>query len=234
MPTLFYPIRLPSDVLEALGEFTGHFWSDTLALEPFVIEAIRNYLHPAPAAEAPPAATHGTGYQWKQVYLPDGTRLRASFGGHSYVARVEGDEIKYGAYAMSPSRFANLQGSGNRTAWKAIWLCLPGSDEWVLADVLRSARQAAVARLLGEGAPAAAQASAQVQPQPEPRDDSRSPAAAGLMDRIPEHLVIRRAVVIRPVQRRAIAISLHELGRPVGHVEPGAGLEAVLRRSRIR
>ena len=29
MPTLDYPIRVPSDVLEALGEFTGHRWSDS-------------------------------------------------------------------------------------------------------------------------------------------------------------------------------------------------------------
>jgi hypothetical protein len=36
-----FPIRVPSDVLEALGEHTGHFWSDSLALEPFVCEAIR-------------------------------------------------------------------------------------------------------------------------------------------------------------------------------------------------
>jgi hypothetical protein len=55
---------------------------------------------------------------------------------------------------MSPSRFANLQGSGNRNAWKAIWLRLPGSDEWLLADVCRSARKAAIARLPGGGAQA--------------------------------------------------------------------------------
>jgi len=65
---------------------------------------------------------------------------------------VEGDEIKYGQQALSPSRFANLQGSGNRNAGKAIWLRLPGSDQWLLADVCRSARQAAIARLLEGGA----------------------------------------------------------------------------------
>jgi len=81
--------------------------------------------------------------------------LRARFGGRSYFAGVEGEEIKYGEQAMSPSRFANLQGSGNRNAWKAIWICLPGSDEWLLADVCRSARKGAIARLPGDDAPAA-------------------------------------------------------------------------------
>jgi hypothetical protein len=80
------------------------------------------------------------------VFLPEGTRLRACFGGHHYFAQVEGREIKYGEHAMSPSRFANLQGSGNRNAWKALWLCLPGSEQWLLADVCRSARKAAIAR----------------------------------------------------------------------------------------
>ena len=96
MSKLHYPIRVPSEVLEALGEFTGQCWSDSLALEPFICEAIRNYLRPAPAAQAQPAAASGTGYQWKQVFLPDGTRLRASFGGRNYFAQVEGgrDQIR--------------------------------------------------------------------------------------------------------------------------------------------
>jgi hypothetical protein len=159
MQTLEYPIRVPSDVLEALGEFTGQHWNDGLAMEPFICEAIRNYMQPVPAAQAQSASTDaaaaaGEGYQWKQLYLPAGTRLRASFGGHNYFARVEGEEIRYGEHAMSPSRFANLQGSGNRNAWKAVWLCFPGSEEWLPADVCRSARKAAIARLLGAGAEA--------------------------------------------------------------------------------
>jgi len=31
-------------VLEDLGKFTGHFWSDTLALEPFICETFRHRL----------------------------------------------------------------------------------------------------------------------------------------------------------------------------------------------
>ena len=100
MLLLDYPIRVPGDLLEELGEFTGCFWSDSLALEPFICEAIRNYLQPAPAS--------GAGYQWKLLFRPEGARLRASFGGRSYCAKVEGEEIKYGEQAMSPSRFANL------------------------------------------------------------------------------------------------------------------------------
>ena len=49
------PVYVPFDALEALGKFTGNWWSDTYALEPFIIEAIGNYIK-APAAEQQPAA----------------------------------------------------------------------------------------------------------------------------------------------------------------------------------
>jgi hypothetical protein len=148
MSSLHFPIRVPSDVLEELGEFTGHFWSDSLALEPFICKAIRDYMKPAPAAPPQPATSSEAGYQWKEVFLPEGTRLRASFGCQQYIAFVAGAEIKYAETTISPSCFANLQGSGSRNAWKAIWLRFPGSDEWLLADVCRSARKAAIARLM--------------------------------------------------------------------------------------
>ena len=81
-------------------------------------------------------------------FLPDGTKLRANFGQEPYFAIVQGAEIKCGERAVSPSCFANLHGSGNRNAWKAIWLRLPGSDAWLLADVCRSAQKASITRLL--------------------------------------------------------------------------------------
>ena len=149
------PVFIPYKTLEALGEFTGNWWSNTFAMEPFILEAIENYIKAPPAQQQQqPAAPSEAGYQWKQVFLPEGTRLRACFGKQPYYATVEGAQIKYGEHAVSPSCFANLYGSGNRNAWKAIWLRLPGSDEWLLADVCRSARKAAIARMLGESAPA--------------------------------------------------------------------------------
>jgi len=143
-----FPIRVPDDMLVEFGKFTGLRWNDTLSMEPFVCEALRNYMKPAPAVQQQAAAPSETGYQWKEVFLPDGTRLRTSFDHKQYFAMVAGAEIKYGEHAISPSCFANLYGSGNRNAWKSVWLRLPGSTEWLLADVCRSARKAAMARLM--------------------------------------------------------------------------------------
>ncbi|MES2162122.1 MAG: hypothetical protein V4476_13275 [Pseudomonadota bacterium] len=173
--SLHFPIRVPDDVLVELGEFTGTFWSDSFAQEPFVIEAIRNYIKPATPAPQQPVEATEAGYQWKQVFLPEGTRLRASFGRQPYFATVVGAEIKYDGHAVSPSCFANLHGSGNRNAWKAVWLRLPGSNEWLLADVCRSARKAAIARL-HEGGALADKRPADVESAPAPPAERR-PAA---------------------------------------------------------
>ncbi|MHA4867825.1 hypothetical protein ACXZ1M_09000 [Duganella sp. PWIR1] len=151
MPThlnLTFPIRVSEDLLMALGEFTGLEWTDSLELEPFICEAIQNYIQSAPAAQEQARAPSESGYQWKEVFLPEGTRLRASFDHKHYFASVAGAAIKYDEHSISPSCFANLYGSGNRNAWKAVWLRFPGSDAWLLADVCRSARHAAITRLM--------------------------------------------------------------------------------------
>ena len=158
-------VYVPAELLQALGEHTGHFWSSP-ALDPIICDAIRTWMKPASIAQQQPAAPSEAGYQWKQVFLPEGTKLRACFGGQPYFAVVEGARIKYGELPISPSRFANLRGSGSRNAWQAIWLRLPGSDAWLFADVCRSARKTAIARMFGGDAPAAQSVAAQsVAPQ---------------------------------------------------------------------
>jgi hypothetical protein len=55
---------------------------------------------------------------------------------------VAGAEIKIWRACHLAVMLANLFGSGNRNAWKAVWLRLPGTDTWLLADVCRAARNA--------------------------------------------------------------------------------------------
>lgn len=151
MSSLTTPLRVPADLLVELGDFAGYFWSD-FRLEPIICDAIRAYMKPAPAAPQQAVAKSEAGYQWKELFLPEGTKLRARFGREQYFAMVEGAEIIYGDNAISPSRFANMHGSGHRNAWKAIWLRLPEHEGWLSADVCRAARKAATARLLGDDA----------------------------------------------------------------------------------
>lgn len=148
MGTFTFPYRLPNALMQEFGVFTGKPWADW-EIEPAICDAIRAYMKPQPAAQAQADAVSDAGYQWKQVFLPEGTRLRASFGRAPYFAVVQSSEIRCGEQSLSPSAFANLKGSGNRNAWKAVWLRFPGSEQWVLADTCRAQQKAVIARLFG-------------------------------------------------------------------------------------
>jgi hypothetical protein len=162
---LDFPYRLPNELMEQFGAFTGLQWSGW-EIEAPICDAIRAYMKPQPAAQPQQDAVIDAGYQWKQVFLPEGTRLRASFGRAPYFAVVQGSEIRSGEQSLSPSAFANLKGSGNRNAWKAVWLRFPGSEQWILADTCRAQQKALVARLFGaaDPQPAAAVPAAPVKP----------------------------------------------------------------------
>jgi len=152
MFTPTFPTRIPNELLQELGEFAGVFWCGE-EVEEVICEAIRAYMKRAPADQAQQPATGtnsvdtDTGYQWKQVFLPEGTRLRASFGKTPYTAVVQGGQLRCGEQALSPSAFANLHGGGNRNAWRAIWLRFPDSEQWVLADTCRELQKTAITRL---------------------------------------------------------------------------------------
>ena len=88
-----------------------------------------------PDALAAPAAS---GYQWKRLFLPDGTLLRTVFAGKNYHCLVEGDRILYEGKAVSPSCFVNAVGGMRRNAWLCTWILFPDTKEWKLADTLRA------------------------------------------------------------------------------------------------
>lgn len=48
-------------MLVEFGKFTGLRWNDTLSMETFVCEALRNYMKPAPAAQPQAAAPSESG-----------------------------------------------------------------------------------------------------------------------------------------------------------------------------
>lgn len=73
------------------------------------------------------------GYQWKNVFLPDGTSLRTSYRDGVEFAKVVDGHIRDDEGAvLTPSAFANRHASG-RNAWRFIWLRFPGEEYWVRA-----------------------------------------------------------------------------------------------------
>lgn len=87
-----------------------------------------------PDAVALPAPA---GFQWKQLYLPEGTSLRTVFKGKDHHGRIEGGKLLCEGQATSPNQFVNTVGGSRRNAWETIWIMLPNCQEWRRADELR-------------------------------------------------------------------------------------------------
>ncbi|WP_426166376.1 hypothetical protein [Pseudoduganella sp. R-34] len=74
------------------------------------------------------------GFQWKSIFLPEGTNLRTSYCSVIEFAKVVGDRIVAEDGAMlTPSQFANRRAKG-RNAWRFVWLRFPGDDYWIRAE----------------------------------------------------------------------------------------------------
>ena len=137
-------LEIPDDIYEELTRR-----ADEYIFGPKSRRLLFTVLRQALAAKTPPDtspagqtdAECGSGYQWKQLFLPDGTLLRQTFEGASHFARVVGEKVLCGDAAVTPSQFANLQGAGNRNAWQVIWLRFPGCADWRHANQCRPPRQ---------------------------------------------------------------------------------------------
>lgn len=77
------------------------------------------------------------GYQWKHLFLPEGTKLRVVVKRKTFHASVLGDQIIFNGQAISPACLVNQLASTKRNAWKHIWLLLPGEIKWQLAQSMR-------------------------------------------------------------------------------------------------
>ena len=77
------------------------------------------------------------GFQWKNVFLPEGTSLRTRYRETIEFAKVVGGQIASDDGALlTPSLFANRHAKG-RNAWRFIWLRFPGDDYWIRAGNCR-------------------------------------------------------------------------------------------------
>lgn len=88
------------------------------------------------------------GYQWKQLFLPEGTEIRMQYKGVYSYAKVEGDVITYKGQSVSPASLANTIAGSNRNAWRDLWIKRPDDREWRLAEECRAEEERTVASLL--------------------------------------------------------------------------------------
>ena len=106
--------------------------------EAFVIELVQRWL--AVDKERQSLRSNGPakrGFQWKNVFLPEGTSLRTGYQGAIEFPKVVGDCIlSDDGESLTPSLLANRHAKG-RNAWRLIWLRFPGDTQWVRADHCR-------------------------------------------------------------------------------------------------
>lgn len=78
------------------------------------------------------------GYQWKQLFLPEGTRLRVHSGDNWHGAEVVGDDLIFRGEAVSPNQMVQQTCGDARNAWHELWIRFPGEKNWTKAAQLRS------------------------------------------------------------------------------------------------
>lgn len=91
------------------------------------------------------------GYQWKCLFLPEGTQLRVWCRHEHGYAEVIGDELIYNDRSVSPNQFVAACADTVRNAWVEINMLMPGETKWKLASVRR--REIETAAKLAKAAP---------------------------------------------------------------------------------
>jgi hypothetical protein len=76
-------------------------------------------------------------YQWKSLFLPEGTMVRSWIHGDYHYACVEGDELVFNGKALSPNRFASLHARSVRNAWSDLYVRRPDDKFYRPAKLLR-------------------------------------------------------------------------------------------------
>ena len=127
-------VNLSPHTLLALMEYLRDSGATTDPAEA-VDTAVRHWLAAMKQDTGAPDAPRG--YQWKSLFLPEGTVLRSwSYGENNY-ARVEGDKIIHEGKAVSPNQFAQSFARTTRNAWTDLYIRRPEDKQFKPACRLR-------------------------------------------------------------------------------------------------
>jgi hypothetical protein len=79
------------------------------------------------------------GYQWKDLFLPHGTRLRITHRRLCYFAQVEGNLLMAEGKITTPSAWATEVCGSVRNAWRDIYVRRNYTEPWTQASAWRAA-----------------------------------------------------------------------------------------------
>jgi len=127
-------LAIPANTLCRLLQYAAAHPTEASAGELAAI-AIDEWLARADGDVGPP--NRHRGYQWKTVFLPEGTQLRAwNRAGYAY-AEVIADSIIYQGHPVSPHEFICQCKGVSRNAWAEVALLFPAENHWKRADACR-------------------------------------------------------------------------------------------------
>jgi hypothetical protein len=127
----------PTKALRRLDQFLREINSQRTAADA-ATEAIDQWIAIQRGHPVRPNIAPARGYQWKTLFLPEGTELRVtSAAGTSAYARVLGDDIIFGNRRTSPRQLCLATLGAGRNAWRDVWVLLPGQLKWRPASLLR-------------------------------------------------------------------------------------------------
>lgn len=78
------------------------------------------------------------GYQWRNVFLPDGTELRMRYQGVYYYASIRRDQLVYCGDVVSPRAWALMVTGTVRNAWRDVWIRRSYHEMWTQAATWRT------------------------------------------------------------------------------------------------
>ncbi|MRW91312.1 hypothetical protein GJ699_15070 [Duganella sp. FT80W] len=123
---------IPPHTLTLLRQFLSRSRS-TLSPQEVVKIAIDEWIERQRKAEP---STRG--YQWKELFLPEGTEIRMTSDGKSHYAKVANDKIIFRQRPTTPRGITLAVAGDGRNAWRDLWLLLPGERNWINAARLRA------------------------------------------------------------------------------------------------
>jgi hypothetical protein len=139
---------IPPHTLRLLRDFlyrSRSTWSPQEAMASAITEWIARQRTPEPSMR---------GYQWKQLFLPDGTDVRMICDGKTHYAKVAGDKLIFRQRPTSPRGMTLAIAGDGRNAWRDLSLLLPGERYWINAARLRVQQNQQLQKLPGTPADA--------------------------------------------------------------------------------
>ena len=141
-------LQIPTPILRELLNFL-HSQNSDLDPSEAATQAIRAWLDDMRRKVLMDKDQEPDGYFWKNVFLPNGTRIQfvgkaSSLG----FAHIVGGQFVYKGVPMSPNQYAALASESTRNAWRDLTVRLPGEPRPKPAFILRREQGGRPARRL--------------------------------------------------------------------------------------